>query len=87
MNTNMKNDYTNELNLTYQINKLIRYKYQNIKSVRKSFKKYQLITNKIFELNGQRLNKEGIAHYISYECMLNKLDATFKANLFRFEKR
>lgn len=71
-------DYIKEFALTKSINELIGYKYLNKKSTLKSFKNYELIKNELYNLEGQKLNIEGVAHYISYECMLNNEDNTFK---------
>ena len=71
-------DYKKDFALTRSINELIGYKYLKLKKLSRTCKRYDLIKNKLYELEGQVLNIEGIAHYISYECMLNYADNTFK---------
>lgn len=73
-----QDDYVKELRLTKDINQLIGYKYLRLKTLLKNLNRYEIVKNKVYDIKGQNLNIEGIAHYISYECMLNDCDNTFK---------
>lgn len=81
------NDFKKGLCLTKKINQLIGYKYISINFLKNKIKHFRLVYSRIYNLKGQKLNAEGTAHYISYECMLNHNDGTYGLSPLEIWKR